>query len=278
MQCSARRYCPTLSAPYSALIHSPSKWKKTTKSATASARASGQSLPHSIPHVPSPISHSLTLKLTHLSVPSQIACADVIILNKADLVSPDDLSSTSSILHGVNPTAPVHTTVRGELDLAHIMSIGGYGVRGGRTLATEKPPSPVDATCSSLGHDHDHEHAHEHRASTHYEMRGISSLQVSFPTLSQSHLDAFDAWIRSVLWEERLPGSEPSGIQVLRCKGLFSLSTGKQYVLQGVRSLYEITEVEGDAELGLPDEGKVVLIGKGLGDDIRRSLESVLLY
>lgn len=40
------------------------------------------------------------------------------------------------------------------------------------------------------------------------------------------------------------------------------------------RNLYEITVVDG-TEMGVPEEGKLVLIGKGLDATVRASLEAV---
>ena len=64
-------------------------------------------------------------------------------------------------------------------------------------------------------------------------------------------------------------------MEVLRCKGLFVTTTGELHVLQGVRNLYEIAKVE-DEELGLPDAGKLVFIGKGLHEHVRQSLREQL--
>ena len=113
-----------------------------------------------------------------------------------------------------------------------------------------------------------------HHHSTHYELRGISSLQVTCPVLTTHHLQKLDEWIRTVLWENHLPEAQASELQVLRCKGLFSTETGQQLVLQGVRNMYEICDANSEV-VGIPDEGKVVLIGKGLNDHVRCSLEGV---
>jgi len=42
--------------------------------------------------------------------------------------------------------------------------------------------------------------------------------------------------------------------------------------------MYEISELDAAAadSLGVPEVGKIVLIGKGLDDNIRRNLDSVL--
>lgn len=40
--------------------------------------------------------------------------------------------------------------------------------------------------------------------------------------------------------------------------------------------MYEITPVDARDMVGIPDSGKLVLIGKGLGDPLRESLEAAL--
>jgi len=169
--------------------------------------------------------------------------------------------------------APIYRTSRAEIDLKHIIGIQAYS--SGPT--TQAKPVHAHAHDSEDGHDHS---THDERAPTHYELRGISSLQVECPVLSSSKLDALDAWIRSVLWEGMLPDAGDAGAQdspeVLRCKGTFSNESGQQYVLQGVRSMYEITKTSEKETIGLPTPGKLVLIGKGLTDRVRNSLTAVL--
>ncbi|KAI0335829.1 cobW-domain-containing protein [Cubamyces sp. BRFM 1775] len=204
----------------------------------------------------------------------QIAAADVILLNKVDLVSPAEADATEEMIRHTNPAASFYRTVRGEIDLKHIMGVDAYASR--QLLDQTRKTS---TQCYHDGeHDHDHNHAHEHeKAPTHYELRGISSLQVNCPKLSQTQLSKLDEWIRTVLWEKQLPNrpsNASNALEVLRCKGLFVTEDGEVHVLQGVRELYEIAKVKegGEAELGLPDTGKLVLIGKGLNEDVRRSL------
>ena len=205
----------------------------------------------------------------------QIAAADVILLNKVDLVSPSEADATEEVIRGINPAASFYRTVRGEIDLKHIMGVDAYASR-----------QIIDETRAlSMGcdhpHDHDeHDHQHVHpKKPTHYELRGISSLQIDCPKLSAEQMDKLDQWVRTVLWEKEVPGRparDAGAIDVLRCKGLFVTDEGELHVLQGVRNLYDISRVEGEEALGLPDTGKLVFIGKGLGEDVRRSLEEHL--
>ena len=43
---------------------------------------------------------------------NQIAFADVILINKTDLVSPDELSEVEARIRGINPYARLHRTER----------------------------------------------------------------------------------------------------------------------------------------------------------------------
>ncbi|KAL1950181.1 hypothetical protein VTO73DRAFT_5304 [Trametes versicolor] len=205
----------------------------------------------------------------------QIAAADVILLNKVDLVPAAEADATEAVIRGVNPAAAIHRTIRGEIDLGLLMGVDAYAAR--QLLAGSRKKAVGCDDGHGHDHDHDHNHAHDHaKAPTHYELRGISSLQVELPRLTAAQLDKLDEWIRNVLWEKQLPNRStggPDALDVLRCKGIFVTDDGGVHVLQGVRNLYEIARVEKeDEELGLPDTGKLVLIGKGLSEDVRRSL------
>jgi len=213
-----------------------------------------------------------------LQTPRQIAGSDAIVLNKIDLVSPDTLTHTEYLIKQINPAVPIYRTARGEIDLKCIIGISAYS----KSLL---PMSPTSKTTSPHVHtrdcDHTHGHSQEKAHINHYEFRKISSLCVECSRITPEAFDKFDQWIRTVLWENRLPDNKASGsgnLLVLRCKGFLSLTTGKRYILQGVRNLYEMDEVSDgcDENLGMPDEGKIVLIGKGLDGVIRSSLEATL--
>ncbi|KAF4617605.1 hypothetical protein D9613_005989 [Agrocybe pediades] len=190
----------------------------------------------------------------------QIAGSDVILLNKVDLVEPSVVEETESIIRQINPAAPIYRTIKGEIDLKNIIGISAY----------RKPPPAVEEHVHTDNCDHTHE-----KVPNHYELRGITSLQVACGILDQERMDKFDEWIRTALWENRVEDAGAE-VQILRCKGAFTSDRGVHYVLQGVRSMYEIAELPATENIGLPDVGKVVLIGKGLEDPVRKSLERVL--
>jgi G3E family GTPase len=207
--------------------------------------------------------------LATYNVSRQIACSDVILLNKVDLASEEQLHSIEEQIQRVNPSAPIHRTIRGQIDLAHIMNINAYA--GGTKSLRSTQPHLDDDDC--------HDHSGNSISAKHYELRGISSLQVTVPTMTRHRLEELDEWIRTVLWENRTPDTVTetglSELKILRCKGLFVMESGEQYVLQGVQSMYDLSLVEGDVT-GIPDSGKLVLVGKGLDESVRQSLERLL--
>jgi G3E family GTPase len=54
----------------------------------------------------------------------QVAHADVVLLNKTDLVSPAELDAVEEAVRGINATAEVLRTQRSAVDLARILGLG----------------------------------------------------------------------------------------------------------------------------------------------------------
>lgn len=204
----------------------------------------------------------------------QIACSDVILLNKADLVSDDKLTVTEGMIHNVNPSAPIHRTIQANIDLAYIINMDAYA--GAKQL---RNPAYQPHQCGDAP-DSCHDHTHQGSVA-HYELRGISSLQLFIPPLTPDQLISLERWIQELIWrhDDTTGGDRKDynvNLRVLRCKGLFVLQTGEEFMLQGVQNMYEITPVEAQDVIGIPDSGRLVLIGKGLDDTLRESLQAVL--
>jgi G3E family GTPase len=109
----------------------------------------------------------------------QIAFADVIVLNKTDLVAADDLDRLEARIHKMNAAAKIHRTQNAAIDLKHVLNVGGFNL----SRATELNPQFLDPQYPfewagayqipagehqiEIGHapgeecDHDHDHAHD---------------------------------------------------------------------------------------------------------------------
>ncbi|WP_020179977.1 GTP-binding protein [Methylopila sp. M107] len=92
---------------------------------------------------------------------NQIAFADVILLNKTDLVSKDDLEEVEARIRGINPYARVIRTQKCDVALDAVLDKGAFDLD--RILALE--PAFLEAD----EHDHDHHHAHGHGHHGHHD-------------------------------------------------------------------------------------------------------------
>ncbi len=111
----------------------------------------------------------------------QVAFADVILLNKTDLVSPADLAALEGRIKRINAVAKIYRTNNCDVPLDRVLDVGGFNL----SRATEMDPQflekeypfewagayPLPAGTHELviGHcDHDHDHEHEHGEGEHH--------------------------------------------------------------------------------------------------------------
>ena len=90
---------------------------------------------------------------------NQIAFADVILLNKTDLVSADELAEVEGRIRGINPYAVLHKTTRSQVPLDAVLGRNAFDLD--RILAIEPAFLEVD--------EHDHDHAHGHGGHAHHD-------------------------------------------------------------------------------------------------------------
>src|ERR671923_838594 len=57
---------------------------------------------------------------------NQIAFADVVLINKTDLVSPDELSEVEARIRGINPYSKVHKTERAKIPLNEVLGRNAF--------------------------------------------------------------------------------------------------------------------------------------------------------
>jgi G3E family GTPase len=58
----------------------------------------------------------------------QIAFADVILLNKTDLVAPEDLERLEARIHSMNVAAKIHRTQNAVVDMDRVLNVGGFNL------------------------------------------------------------------------------------------------------------------------------------------------------
>lgn len=201
---------------------------------------------------------------------NQIAFADVIVLNKTDLVSKPELAEVEARIRGINPYAKLHHTERCKVALSDVLERGAFDLD--RILEIE--PDFLEAD----DHDHDHHHGHDHdhhdhghhdhgHGLKHYHDEDMQSLSLR----SDKPLDPskFMPWLQNLVQTE--------GPKILRSKGILSFSEDDdRYVFQGVHMM-----LEGDHQRKWKDgerrESRLVFIGRELPEQaIREGFESCI--
>jgi len=200
----------------------------------------------------------------------QIAFADVVVLNKTDLVTPDELEKVEATIRAINPAARIHRTQRSGVPLGEVLDRGAFDL----SRALENDPHFLDAhdhdhECGpDCDHDHHHHDGHDHHHH-HDHASDIHDVTVKSVSLRGGEMDPkkFFPWIEKV--------TQMEGPNILRLKGIIALKGDEdRYVLQGVHMI-----LEGDHQRPWKDgekhESRLVFIGRDLdADRLRKSFEA----
>ncbi|MDX8458560.1 CobW family GTP-binding protein [Mesorhizobium humile] len=200
----------------------------------------------------------------------QIAFADVVVLNKTDLVSAEELEKVEATVRAINPAARIHRTQRSGVALSEVLDRGAFDL----SRALENDPHFLDADDHDHDrHDHDHDHHHHdhdgHDHHHHHHASDIHDVTVKSVSLRGGEMDPkkFFPWIEKV--------TQMEGPNILRLKGIIALKGDEdRYVLQGVHMI-----LEGDHQRAWKDgekhESRLVFIGRDLdADRLRKSFEA----
>jgi G3E family GTPase len=184
----------------------------------------------------------------------QVAFADVILLNKTDLASKDELTALERQIHGLNPTARVHRMTRGDVALEKILGLHAFDLDRVTEIDPHfLPDHDCDDACAHH-HDHDHHDHHHHADHDHVAAAGISSVSLSTDKLIDPQ--------KLLPWIDQL--TQQRGPDILRLKGIFAFpDEPKRFVVQGVHMI-----VEGDTQRewreGEARTSRLVFIGRNL--------------
>jgi G3E family GTPase len=96
----------------------------------------------------------------------QIAFADVVLLNKTDLVTPEELESIERTVRAINPSARIHRTERAAVPLDTVLDRGAFDLS--RALENDPHFLDHDHPDHACGPDCDHDHHHDHHHHDHH--------------------------------------------------------------------------------------------------------------
>jgi G3E family GTPase len=203
---------------------------------------------------------------------NQIAFADVILLNKTDLVTPAELAELEARIRGINPYARLHRTQRSQIDIAEVLDRNAFDLD--RILDIE----PAFLTAEEP-HVHEHEHGHEHHEHGHdhhhHDHGGLKHYHdedmqsISMKTDKPLDPDKFFPWVQNLVATD--------GKDILRTKGIINFKDDpERYVFQGVHMI-----LDGDHQRkwkeGETRDSRIVFIGRQLPEEkIRQGFESCI--
>ena len=173
---------------------------------------------------------------------AQIAFADVIVLNKTDLVDEASLVETEGRIRAINPYARIHRTERSAVDIAEVLDRGAFDLN--RVLESH-PDFLTDET-------------HEHNDD-------IASM--SFEAARPIDPEKFNAWISALLAEK--------GQDLLRTKGILAYANeNRRFAFQAVHMIAD-GDFIGPWPEGSERRSRLVFIGRNLNrPQLRRGFES----
>jgi G3E family GTPase len=202
-------------------------------------------------------------------VREQIAFADQIVLNKADLVSDDDLKMIEARLRRMNPLAPIHRATRSNVPLDAILGRHGFDL----DRIVELEPAFLNPAHDEHGHvhdehcGHDHGHDHDHHGHDHHhvdehgntaarhddDIRGVS-LRMDKPVDGT----AITQWLNDLLAEQ--------GPDILRAKGIIDVKgEDKRLVFQAVHMILE-GDLQREWRADEERYSRMVFIGRNLDE------------
>ena len=173
---------------------------------------------------------------------AQIAFADVIVLNKLDLVTPEELAEVEARIRGINKLARLHRTTRSDIDVRDVLGLGAFELS--RILQVDP---------DFLDHE---EHGHT---------EGVNS--VSFEVRRPIDMHNFQQWMGTLLQEH--------GQDLLRTKGILNVEgEDRRFAFQAVHMMAD-GDFVGAWPVGDARKSRLVFIGRNLNrPQLRRGFEA----
>ncbi len=165
---------------------------------------------------------------------NQIAFADLILLNKVDLVSEAELADVEARIRTINPYARLHRTTKCDVEIAQVLERNAFDLE--RIIELE--PDFLEE-----GHHHHHDEEMQSIAITHE---------------GEVDPEKFLPWISQL--------TQVQGPDILRCKGIVAFpDEPKRFVFQGIHMILD-GDVQGDWKAGEKRRSRVVFIGRNLDE------------
>ncbi|MBS0559919.1 MAG: GTP-binding protein [Proteobacteria bacterium] len=173
----------------------------------------------------------------------QVAFADVIVLNKTDLVTPEELAAVEDRIRSINRSARILHAEKANVPLSELLDRGSFDLN--RILEMEP---------DFLTGDDDHEHDD-----------GVTS--ISLTADAPLNMERFNEWIGNVLMER--------GQDLLRTKGILNFrGADERFAFQAVHMIADGAFI-GPWKASDTRQSRIVFIGRNLNrPQLRRGFEA----
>ena len=173
----------------------------------------------------------------------QIAFADIIILNKIDLVTPEEADEVERRIRGINPYAEIRRATKSDVPIDSVIGRDAFNLE--RIL--ERDPEFLSGE-----DDHTHDDA---------------VMSLSFEATRPLDPEKFNAWISDLL--------QKKGQDLLRTKGVLAYANDdRRFAFQAVHMIADGDYI-GNWKDGDPRRSKIVFIGRDLNrPQLRRGFEA----
>ena len=163
---------------------------------------------------------------------AQIAFADVILLNKTDLVSPAELARVEARIRSMNSLAQIHRTRNSQIEPGKILNVKARELTAPLPVIEEKHDDHDHDHEHICGEhcDHDHENDHEHEEVHHHHDESVRSFYIE----EERPLDLkkLEVWLSELL--------KSLGADIYRSKGVLHIKgQAKRVVFQGVQMMFD---------------------------------------
>lgn len=206
----------------------------------------------------------------------QIAFADVILLNKTDLVSAPDVDRVERRIRAMNPLAKIHRTTNSAVALDKIFDIKARELNSPLEIHEENEDHDHDGHkhegTPDCNHDHEHHHDHEHEHGPGEPEHSHDESVKSFYFTEDRPLDLpkTEAWLSELL--------ATHGGDIYRSKGILNIQgQAKRIVFQGVQMMFD-ARPDRLWNVGERKQSQLVFIGKDLDEaKIKAGFEACLI-
>lgn len=174
---------------------------------------------------------------------NQIAFADVIVLNKVDLVTAEELASVEAAIRAINPYAKLHKATRCDVAIEHLLDRNAFDL-----------DRILDIEPDFLESGHHHHHSDEVRS-------------MSFTIPGDVDPEKFMPWINDI--------SQAQGPNILRSKGILAFKDEpRRFVFQGVHMILD-GDLQRDWKADEARQSRLVFIGRDLNEnELRKGFEA----